>query len=205
VRNEFLKRLLALAEICGTNLSEYLVELYDRTLESDYVGACRAIDQIIVTRKATERFPSVADIKLVMNPQVDPKHEANEAAGRIVQAVNKFGHPSGADAKDFIGELGWLVVQRHGGWSSLCLMLNADNITFFKAQFRDMALSLSARAAAGLVDPPALPKGEKVTIRLKELIDSTVKPIQERTDLIVHAALDGSNVPQGGKNQPETV
>ena len=160
--NELGKRLFVLAEVCGAKLNEYQLAMYDAELSKlGYDVACAAVDKIFVTRKGTDKFPSIADIKAVAQPKLDPKHEANEAAARIVQAVSKFGYTSGTDAKEFIGELGWIVVQRHGGWASVCLMLNHENTSLYKAQFRDLALSLSARAEAGIETPPALPVSEK--------------------------------------------
>lgn len=65
-------------------------------------------------------MPLPAQIRAIVQPTPDPEAEARAILDRIITAVNKFGWPQGEQARAFIGELGWRVVQFNGGWTELC-------------------------------------------------------------------------------------
>ncbi len=117
------------------------------------------------------RMPLPAQIRSVCEPTVDDDSLAREAASRIVAAIRKFGWPSPNEAKEYIGELGWKVVERNGGWPPLCENLMEDQIGIFTAQARDLAKAQIQFSRAGLIDEaPALP-GPK-NAQMNELISS---------------------------------
>lgn len=159
---DFIARLTALAAMCGFTLTPELIALYDRNLcASGYPKLVMALDYVIVNRKSRDPFPSIKEIRDLVAPESDPEVEAIEAAGRIVQAVTRVGPYQTEKAREFIGELGWLVVQREGGWQTVCQILTDDNIGILKAQWRQMAKAQYARAKAGVVTAPALPQPEE--------------------------------------------
>jgi len=166
-RERFLQRIAALGTMCGFPLDPKsgVLHLYELELAPlGYERAAKAIEEIVRTRKGTDRFPSIADIRNLIVPEPGPEVEAIEAANRIVEALSRFGGCN-ADvneprAREFVGELGWLVVQRHGGWVNLVESgIAADQIPTLKAQWRELAKALWARAKAGRIhQPPTLPR-----------------------------------------------
>jgi len=93
-------------------------------------------------RKADKlfKFPMPAQIIAIMCPEPSEENLAREIASKISQAVTKFGWPNADDAKNYIGEIGWRVVERRGGWSYICqnLGVSIDPMTF-EAQSRELA------------------------------------------------------------------
>lgn len=84
------------------------------------------------------RMPLPAQIRAIVQPEVDPDFAAREIADRIVGAVPKYGWPNGKDARLYIGEVGWSYVQRLGGWSWICESMGSTiNPDSFKAQARE--------------------------------------------------------------------
>jgi hypothetical protein len=109
---------------------------------------------------ANRFFPMPAQIRDMISPQPSDENDARDAAARIVQAISKFGWANQTGAKSFIGDLGWTVVERHGGWLTVCEM-PADQIGIFQAQGRELAKAIAVRASAGLLDePPRLPEAK---------------------------------------------
>lgn len=106
----------------------------------------------------TIRFPLPAIIRAKIDPPETDELNAIEAAGRIVQAIARCGWNHPEEARAFIGELGWIVVQRDGGWLNVCQTLNEDNLGTLKAQWRGMAQVVSRRSKLGIADQaPGLP------------------------------------------------
>ncbi|WP_289460478.1 hypothetical protein, partial [Klebsiella pneumoniae] len=74
---------------------------------------------------------------------LSPATKAQEVSGRIREAISKFGYANQQDAREYIGSLGWKVVERFGGWIYLCENhgLDLNPLTFF-AQARDSVISI---------------------------------------------------------------
>lgn len=105
------------------------------------------------------RLPLPAQIRNRIQPVVSDEDEAREAAARIISAVSQCGHSGGSGARSYIGEVGWEVVRRQGGWVSICESMSHQNKTHMQAQFRDLALSIIHRSRSGTLElPPALPQ-----------------------------------------------
>lgn len=85
-------------------------------------------------------MPLPAMIREQLDPEVDPESAAREIAARIQAAIPKFGWPNGPDARKFIGEVGWGIVERQGGWAYIC---EHHGVTLdpmvFQAQVREQA------------------------------------------------------------------
>lgn len=104
------------------------------------------------------RCPIPAQIRAIVSPAEDDDSMAKEAAARIIAAVSKHGRMRPKEASEYIGELGWLCVQKQGGWWSVCNYVNDNPIGSFQAQIRDLAGAQIKLARAGKLDiPPALP------------------------------------------------
>src|SRR3990167_4029052 len=83
--------------------------------------------------------PMPYDLIKIADPKPDDDFVAREIAARIVGSVPKLGYPNGSEARDYIGEVGWGVVQRMGGWSYVCetMGVSTDPSTF-QAQAREI-------------------------------------------------------------------
>lgn len=114
----------------------------------------QAIDRYVLDPK-NKFFFSPATLRPYLNPELSTDAKANEAATRIRSAITKFGYPNPREARAYIGELGWKVVERAGGWNYICENHGVDlnPLTFF-AQSRDSAKALMESASIGEFDRP---------------------------------------------------
>lgn len=119
-------------------------------------------------------MPLPAQIRDQIAPQIDDDTEARDAAGRIIQAISKYGYNNAGSARTFMGELAWSVVNRQGGWTSLCESFMVANTGIWQAQFRDLAKAQLSLARAGRLDtPPELPGSR--TMQIAELSQTDKK------------------------------
>lgn len=174
-RKHFLTKLVLLAEMCSKTLSADLIAVYDQNLAGlGYAKLCAALDELMLSRRDRDGFPAIRTIRETAQPAVSPEHEAIEASNRIVEAISKIGYARETEAEEFIGPLGWMIVQREGGWVSLCERVQMDELPTLKAQWRELAKALQGRALAGrLYDPPALPLPQSMQDEIKRLADKT--------------------------------
>lgn len=151
-------------------LAMYAEDLGDLSVEKIFL----ATKEIRRDPKIT-RFPLPAQIRERIEPPENPEGLAIEASNRIVEAISRFGYWRESEAKEFIGELGWLVVQRQGGWQAICENTLVTTLPTQKAQWRELAKVLYARSKSGTLDtPPALPKSENTQPeRLSSLLSLT--------------------------------
>jgi hypothetical protein len=103
------------------------------------------IDDVIAAYNAYRRnpknraFPLPAQIIEIVCPEQHVSHEdqAAEIAARIVGAVTRYGWNNSKYAQEFIGPVGWGVVERQGGWAHLCQNLGVTiDPSTFQAQVR---------------------------------------------------------------------
>jgi hypothetical protein len=90
-------------------------------------------------------FPMPADIRAhiqgVKPKAPDEKDEGTVIAGKIWEAISRFGSYRGEQAKEFIGDRGWGAVQMLGGWRTTCESTTLDGRANFFAQVRDLLTS----------------------------------------------------------------
>lgn len=104
------------------------------------------------------KMPLPAEVRGLIETPLSDEDQAREAAARIVQAMSKYGYTNPDRAREFIGSVGWLIVEREGGWTSLCQRTTDDQLPVLKAQWRELARGLITRARLGQLEtPPALP------------------------------------------------
>ncbi len=108
-------------------------------------------------------WPRANRIRDLINRKQSNESLANECASRIRSAVTKFGWPNEDLAKAYVGELGWKIVERSGGWMFICQNLGVElNLLTFHAQARDLAKSMLESNTAGNFDQPiALPSSKE--------------------------------------------
>lgn len=147
-------------DMTGLPLDAYAEDLID--LELEKIGyAIKAI------RTTIDYKPFAALVGLIRQKVLgNEKDEALEAANRILQAMSNFGWTNPEAAREFIGELGWRVVQREGGWLALCERTINDDLPILKAQWRELAAATMRREQSGITDAPALPSPQNESVKL---------------------------------------
>lgn len=162
MKSNFVKGLGVIAELCQFELKEEIISLYCHHIgKIGFDRGTQALHEIVKSCRPGKPFPSIDDIvKAAGADDESDDSRAVEAASRIIGAVSRYGDSRYAVVEDYIGPLGWEVVQKAGGWRAVCETLTNNNLTTMRAQFRESALSLCHRARRGLADiAPALPSG----------------------------------------------
>jgi hypothetical protein len=114
-------------------------------------------------------------------PQVTEGDTAVEVAGRIWTAISRFGQYRAADAADWIGEIGWYVVEHNGGWKRICETAQSKDVGVWKAQLRDHAAATIRRHKAGVLGAaPTFGELSKGQQRVAALVGQVLKPREER-------------------------
>lgn len=94
-------------------------------------------------KSGAKSFPTPFMLKSYIENKPNPDQLAHEIASRIRFAISEFGWSSTEKAKNYIGSVGWQIVERSGGWLYLCENhgLKLQPLTYF-AQCRDMAKTI---------------------------------------------------------------
>lgn len=139
-RFEIGKIWLGLAEMYGKEISTNALTIMLNAIEDlDTEKVIIALNNWARTSKQT-RYPLPSEIREIVNPILSTDALAKESSARIQQAISKFGYMQPNLAKEFIGEIGWNVVERFGGWVYICENHGVDlNPLTFLAQARDLA------------------------------------------------------------------
>jgi hypothetical protein len=161
---EYKLKILELAAFYEKTLTDEQVRVY-----SEFLAQRMSIHELthaiaLYCDDATNEFfprPISKLVALIHSP-IDDESVAKESAARIVAAIPKFGWCNREDAKAFIGEVGWAVVEKQGGWQYICEHYGKEiSMSTFQAQARDLAKSQIVLAKRGLADsPPALPQAK---------------------------------------------
>jgi hypothetical protein len=194
-QKQFLDKLGLLAKVCEYQLSPDLVALYDRALRKfGYDRAITAIEEAIIERRGNDRMPSIGDLAGRCSPQILDGDTAVEVAGRIWTAISEFGQYRGADAANWIGEVGWYVITHSGGWEKICQTAQIKDVGTWKAQLRDHAAAALRRHKAGVLGNA--PKFGEVTgsNKIAALVGDVIKKREE-----YHVSSTGNN---GGVPRP---
>lgn len=143
----FYTKLTALAGMCPHfTLTPEIIRLYDEHLVSlGYDKASQALNQLIVSRNSRDPFPSIKEIRAIVEPEENPEDHASIIASSIFGAIARIGPYRSDQAREYLGEIAWRVVTSEGGWESVCQIVTDDNAGMFKSQWRKLALALIHR------------------------------------------------------------
>lgn len=110
-----------------------------------------ACDTAARTLKA---FPAPVELMEIYhgNP-LDDDAVGQDVSEKIEAAIPLFGYTNPDGAREYIGDVGWAIVQDHGGWSVLCETTYDDLITLRKL-WRDAARNRFKKMRAFGVDEP---------------------------------------------------
>ena len=171
MNQELKKLILQNAALYDAQMNEMKLALYAQLLKDVPIRECARAFHHFANEKGRRFLPMPADILDFLDPKRDPKIEAREAASRVIEAISKFGYPSPEKAKAYIGELGWRLVERFGGWQTLCEQTGVDmNVNTLLAQMRDVGEAMSTRYEKGYGDEaPSLTENKKHIQSLIEL------------------------------------
>lgn len=185
----FHKLLNALAGLCRYELDDVLIAIYDVNLRKvhSYSKICEAIEKIIIERNSRDPFPSVKQVaEMASGGRLKQKEVAVDVANTIVSFIGSRGYvwPQTSnwgdfqiELKDALGEVGYWVVQKYGGWVKVCQDANKSDLTTFKAQLRDSALSIHSQLEKGYI---MLPAQEKIGVsdKIKGLVKNSLKSLK---------------------------
>lgn len=135
-------------------LQDHVLEMYAEDVEDlsfrDVMAALTAYRR----NHKNVRVPLPAAIRAIAKPEISDEVLAIEATSRVSYAIKSFGYSNQADAKAYIGGLGWHVVERCGGWLFVCQNLGTHvlNIGTFQAQFRENAKAQLQLSRAGRLE-----------------------------------------------------
>jgi hypothetical protein len=175
----FEMRLLALADMVqGFTLTPQLVAMYDKHLSPlGYDRVCQALEQVMVERGSRDPFPSIKEIRGLVEPTLDPDAEAREIALRMVRAVRSCGDDEVGQrrAREMIGEEGWRLVQSEGGFSAVIRVESERDLNFQRGHWeRVLAARLRNPGQSGL---PAIEN--KPSSEMRKLIPNLKMPTED--------------------------
>ena len=149
------------ASYYNRTLSKPLLNMYLEDLEDLPPAAILEAYRAWRRNAKNTQFPLPAQIRNMIQPEVDDDSLAKDAASRILEAVVKFGWNNPTEAKAYVGDLAWAVVVRFGGWDYVSRNMGTANLNIgtFQAQARDIAKTQIVFAKAGrLNEAPSLPE-----------------------------------------------
>jgi hypothetical protein len=139
----FIKTLTVVAGLCNFKLSDEILEIYAENLEPHgFISVSNALKSMVPSLRPGKPFPSIEEILAKLGKKTAEDQDlAREAAARIVNAISRYGWNNPTKAKEYIGSIGWDVVNMQGGWENVCDVATNENLTFLQAQWRDLAKS----------------------------------------------------------------
>ena len=134
------------ASYYGQTMSSGILNMYVDDLSDLPIDEVIRAYQTYRREPKNTRAPMPAQIRAIVLPGNDIESKAREIAAKINTAVVRIGYNRRDDAKAFIGEDGWQVVELNGGWNHLCTNLGvAIDINSFQAQARELAKVVLAK------------------------------------------------------------
>jgi hypothetical protein len=122
----------------GQEIHDQALELYVSDLEDlPFAGVTQAMKDLRREVKTT-RCPLPAAIRAKLNPTVDPEAHAALISNEIVEAIGRVGPYYTPEFSPEAAE----VVRLEGGWQRVCEVVTNDNLSIYKAQWRQLAKSV---------------------------------------------------------------
>ena len=136
------------------NISDQVLKMYVYDTKDFTIDEMRKAFEIYRNSSESNFFPLPGSLKRMIRPEPNEEDESLELASIIFEAVKKFGYINPTKAREFIGELGWSVLEGFGSWAHFCQLLSVENQGIIRAQIRDSAKAKLRRAKAGRTELP---------------------------------------------------
>ena len=115
-------------------------------------------------------FPDIAHIVKLVDPPMSEDDRGNEMAGAIIDSIMSLGRYQIDEAKKRLGPIAWWVVERVGGWNTLCLM-GTGELTSTRAQIRELSKAALKISHRNENDPRLLPHEKSGLKSLRDMFD----------------------------------
>lgn len=134
------KRIIAASVYYGRQINLDVVDMYiDFLSDLSFEAIMSAIKAYCLDGRNRHMF-NAAQLREIVSPVPDAESIAKEIASRITESITSFGWCNGEGARKYIGEIGWEIVRRKGGWMNIC---QNHGVTIdpgmFEAQTRELA------------------------------------------------------------------
>lgn len=170
----FIKMLGVASQLASREISDGVLAVYCDTVAPDFEKAALTLKGMLAEIRPG-KFPSANDILERMGRTTavpDDDLVARDISGKIIRAITKIGWANPKEAKAYIGDLGWQVVELQGGWHIVCDVTN-DQLPTMQAQWRELAKAQIMKARCG--GEFKLPGHEKSSHLISELAASLVR------------------------------
>ena len=166
----------------ATVLPKYAPDFKNKDVIKGYYGALQDLDPTKLAdacdlaSKTLDEFPSIRKLlELSEGNILDEEEIAQDIASKIENAIRLYGWPSPGRAREYIGELGWEVVNQSNGWNEIC-DLNYDALPSARKRWRELAVNLYKNHRAfgedkRLAIPSKIPEKSIALQRALNLID----------------------------------
>lgn len=148
---------------------------------SDYNPA-RVIEAYKIYRKNPKntRAPLPSQIISILNPEINDDAQAVSIAAKVIEAVSKFGWCNSQDAKNYIGDIGWMAVTAFGEWQHVCENLGHKiQLSTFNAQIRDISKAEVQKSKFKIITTgPQITHQEKTNLDFSNLASGLVKDLK---------------------------
>lgn len=115
---------------CERSLSEkYVISWLKSCVKLGEKKAMFALGEIYKKAKQGYMIPSIYEFEQLAEAETEPSLQIAE---RIVRGMQLFGAYKNEEAKEYVGELGWKIVQNNGGWQEMCYNTNVKYINLVK-------------------------------------------------------------------------
>lgn len=166
--------LYGLAGMFDYKFSDPVLDLYMACLESISAQELKRIASEGIKTNRWKFMPKPGEF--FTTGEVAILDDSRDAANLVWSAIAKFGRNNPTEAQNFVGGLAWAVVERMGGWSSICEVAISEKGIFI-AQFRDLTQSLSRKSEKNELEiKPSLPL-PKLNLENKKRILEISAPI----------------------------
>lgn len=153
-----IKAVTATAKAAGKDVDDWGMDVWVDALSSvDDDAFARSLAFLRAQYKA-QRLPSVKEVENAAHQRPADKNDRLEAVARICAAIRSHGRYNVEDARIFVGELGWAIVKRFGGWAAICDVESEKDLAVMRAQMIQLGESVQERASLGVLnEAPRLP------------------------------------------------
>ena len=136
------------SEIFGKSFSEPALRLLVESLSDLHFGDVKHV--LMNWVKTEKHFPMPSDIREKLKTSVTSADLGRDIASRILLSVTLDGWTNPDRARARMGEIAWAVVQREGGWDTVCRTMSEECKTTAYAQLRDLSETIAKVKSADL-------------------------------------------------------